>query len=63
MIYKFKQEEQDCILEIEPILNEAPIDMVELTIITVNGNRSICLYKDDLYKLIGALHIIHKEMK
>lgn len=63
MIYKFRQEEQDCILEIEPVLDEVSIDMVELTIITVNGNWSVCLYKDDLYKLIGALHVIHKEMK
>ena len=63
MIYKFRKEEQNCVLEIEPIFNEAPIDIVELSIIAESGTRSISLYKDDVYKLIGALHLLHKEMK
>jgi len=63
MIYKFKREEQRSILEVEPVFDDAPLDIVELTIMTDNGTRSISLYKDDVYKLIGALHLLHKEMK
>ncbi len=63
MIYKFKQDDQAVILEVEPICDQAPVDMIELTIMTEHGSKSICLYKDDVYKLIGALHLLHKEMK
>ena len=63
MIYKFKQEDQDSILEVENITESEQISIVELTILTPNGTTSILLYKEDIYKLIGALHLLHKEMK
>ena len=63
MIYKFKQEDQNSILEVENITEREPISIVELTIIESNGTKSIFLYKEDVYKLIGALHLLHKEMK
>jgi hypothetical protein len=63
MIYKFRQDDQDTILEVENITDDAPVGIVELSIITPKGTKSICLYKDDVYKLIGALHLLHKELK
>jgi UTP-glucose-1-phosphate uridylyltransferase len=63
MIYKFRKQDQDSILEVENITELENVGIVELTIITHNGTRSISLYKDDVYKLIGALHLLHKEMK
>lgn len=63
MIYKFRKQDQDSILEVEKITELENVGIVELTILTPNGTRSISLYKDDVYKLIGALHLLHKEMK
>lgn len=62
MIYKFKQDDQDLILEIEHLKEQEGVNMVELTIISQHVSQSIYLYKDDIYKLIGALHLIQKEM-
>jgi hypothetical protein len=62
MIYKFKQDDQDLILEIEHLKEREGVNMVELTIISQRVTQSIYLYKEDIYKLIGALHLIQKEM-
>ena len=63
MIYKFKKGEQSSILEVEHITEVENIGIVELSILNPNVDTSISLYKDDVYKLIGALHLLHKEMK
>lgn len=63
MIYKFDKEEQESILEITPIFNEVLIDIVNIRIISSIGVAEIDINKDDVYKLIGALHMLHKEMK
>lgn len=63
MIYKFKQDDQAVILEVELINDQAPVDMVQLTIMAEHGSNCVYLYKEDVYKLIGALHLLHKEMK
>lgn len=63
MIYKFRQDDQDAILEVENTTEQTLVGTVELSIITQEGLSSIILYKDDVYRLIGALHLLHKELK
>lgn len=67
MIYKFQK---DCVdLEVE-LIQEKDISVVlqEFTTISIKYFESkdwlsICLSKQDVYHLIGALHLLHKEMK
>lgn len=61
MIYKFKKENIN--LEVEQT-NE------ETVTITLHNDKEgyenvmeICLHKSDIFKMIGALHLLHKEMK
>lgn len=63
MIYKFKKDEQGITLELEHIKDELPFDAVEITISKLDYEFSIQLHKEDVYRLIGALHLIQKEMK
>lgn len=68
MIYKFIEHETGVSMEVEHFneLNQSfnlP-DTIAFTIISDdNSSRTIHLLKDDIYKLIGALHLLHKEMK
>lgn len=66
MIYKFKDSD-DFTLEVERFTNETDygaFDVVSFT--SVNNDDtliSVELDKKDVYHLIGALHLLHKEMK
>lgn len=70
MIYKFLQPETEIIMEIE-LFNEENqstqlLDNVNFSIFNIddyNGQKSIDLTKGDVFKLIGVLHLLHKEMK
>ena len=65
MIYKF--ETKHVVLEIE--LSKAEDEYEEDSVMfSIKYNDMISfvtksLLKDDVYKLIGALHLLHKEMK
>jgi hypothetical protein len=61
MIYKFNDEEAQSILEFEQI-NE---DLIQIRIQEYGDDlpAMFCLNKHSVYKLIGALHLLHKEMK
>lgn len=68
MIYKFYKPEECVSLEIE-LFNEnnQSKELPDSVEFSLNGDEmnefmSITLNKHDVYKLIGALHIIHKEM-
>jgi len=61
MIYKFKDVGRESTLELEK-LDE---DTVEISIKFDYDNdvwRNIFLNKEDVFKLIGALHLIQKEL-
>jgi hypothetical protein len=64
MIYKF--EDYDTIMEVE-LFNEDNsgelIDKVDFTITQEKGFFNVRLKKKDVFMLIGALHLLHKEMK
>ena len=61
MIYKFDDSENDVVLEIEQT-NE---DEVQIRIEEYDADMAVGFYlnKAQVYKLIGALHLLHKEMK
>jgi hypothetical protein len=65
MIYKF--ETKHSVLEIELSKAEDENDndtvMVSVKYDDMNGFVTKSLFKNDVYKLIGALHLLHKEMK
>lgn len=67
MIYKFEKDSID--LEVELVQeNDESIVLQEFTNISLKYFESqdwltISLTKKDVYHLIGALHLIHKEMK
>lgn len=69
MIYKFRDLQGCYDMEVELFnednQSEGMEDSVELSLIREDSgeNPSITLLKKDIYKLIGALHLIHKEMK
>jgi hypothetical protein len=61
MIYKFKDEELDSTLELE----KRDGNIVEISIKFDYDDdvwRNIFLNKEDVFKLIGALHLIQKEL-
>lgn len=68
MIYKFYKPEESVSLEIQLFnKNNQSKEMKDSLEVSLNGDEmnefmSITLNKHDVYKLIGALHIIHKEM-
>lgn len=64
MIYKFNKQ-KNC-LEVERVGENGFLpDGVTFSIINTNESttQSIKLNKEDVFKLIGALHLLHKEMK
>lgn len=63
MIYKFRKDEQECVLEVENVSENNVIGIVQFTIIKQGREEAIDLHKEDVFKLIGALHLLHKEMK
>lgn len=69
MIYKFEKHDQNGSLEVELFNeeNQTPNldDNVEFSITQHDSDSfvSISLNKKDIYRLIGALHLLHKEMK
>lgn len=67
MIYKFK--EGSNVLEIE-LMNEENQNLFDHVVLSVKDNQSesndwhnIAINKKDVFRLIGALHLLHKEMK
>ena len=61
MIYKFKDEELNSTLELE----KRDGNIVEISIKFDHDDdvwRNIFLNKEDVFKLIGALHLIQKEL-
>lgn len=66
MIYKFKDSD-DFTLEVERFTNETDYGSVDVVSFTSVNNDdtfiSVELDKKDVYHLIGALHLLHKEMK
>ena len=69
MIYKFNQQESGVSLEIEHFNEENKSkelpDVINFSIISDESGDffGIDLSKQDVYRLIGALHLLHKEMK
>jgi len=63
MIYKFKELPTDMEMEVE--LMKEGVDYVSISIKDIDDSQwqTINLEKDDVYKLIGALHLLHKEMR
>lgn len=68
MIYKFIEHETGMFMEIEQF-NESnqSIELPDTICFSIGEDGAniyhIHLLKDDIYKLIGALHLLHKEMK
>ena len=63
MIYKFISENEEVVMEIQHFQEIKPHpDFININISNIDESCSINLDKKELYKLIGALHIIHKEM-
>lgn len=60
MIYKFKDEELESTLELEKT-NENTIQISIKFDYDDDVWRNIFLNKEDVFKLIGALHLIQKE--
>ena len=61
MIYKFKDEERESTLELEKLDG----NIVEISVKFDYDDdvwRNIFLNKEDVFKLIGALHLIQKEL-
>lgn len=68
MIYKFETYVIPSIMEIEltetdEIGNNLPVVLFSIDEENSGNWNSIELEKDDVFKLIGALHLLHKEMK
>ena len=67
MIYKFKKDGVDFEVELIQDLDNGKV-LSEHIVLSVNDFdtdewNSIHLNKKDVYHLIGALHLLHKEMK
>ena len=66
MIYKFTQQEACINMEVEHFkdnLKEIPDSICFSIGESDDDMKQIHLSKEDVYKLIGALHLLHKEMK
>jgi len=67
MIYKFTEYESGMIMEIEHMQNDHPEkDTINFLIFEDGSDEvglGVHLNKKDVFKLIGALHLLHKEMK
>ena len=63
MIYKFKELPTDMEMEVE--LMKEGIDYVSISIKDIDDSewKTINLEREEVYKLIGALHLLHKEMR
>lgn len=62
MIYKFEKE-RSC-MEVQLINDDPSIsEYVEFSIDDDNDITTVTLNKKDIYHLIGALHLLQKEMK
>ncbi|MEY4125992.1 MAG: hypothetical protein RL737_181 [Bacteroidota bacterium] len=62
MIYKFYDIERDVTIEFE-LINDNTLLSVSICSDGASTVSSMYLDKKDLYKLIGALHLVQKEMK
>ena len=69
MIYKFKDFDNPVFMEIELLSedngyhNEYETVNLNIALEGDDNYNSIDLTKSQVYKLIGALHLLHKEMK
>jgi hypothetical protein len=65
MIYKFETKHAVLEIELSKAEDEEENDtvMVSVKYSDMIGFVTKSLYKNDVYKLIGALHLLHKEMK
>jgi hypothetical protein len=66
MIYKFTEFNAGMIMEIEHISNTLPEnDTINFSIHEDGTDEKLMinLTKKEVFKLIGALHLLHKEMK
>ena len=66
MIYKFIDDENGNVFEIQLIENEQPAnDVINFNIECYESDKilSVNLHKKDVFRLIGALHMLHKEME
>jgi len=68
MIYKFENHVIQSIMEVESRETDEIENNTEVILFSIkeeesNDWQSIELFKDDVFKLIGALHLLHKEMK
>ena len=68
MIYKFENHVIQSIMEVESRETDEIGNNTEVVLFSIkeeesNDWQSIELFKDDVFKLIGALHLLHKEMK
>jgi len=69
MIYKFNDKEQGTFLEVELqtdcnkslVVNQKVC--LSITCEEIQEDLSVQLSEKDIYHLIGALHLLHKEMK
>lgn len=62
MTYKFKQENASFEMEVEFLPSENMVNF-QLTNLNTGKESGIDINKEDVYKLIGVLHLLHKEMK
>jgi hypothetical protein len=68
MIYKFETYVIPSVLEVELTETDEIGNNFQVVLFSIDQENSgdwhsIELTKDDVYKLIGALHLLHKEMK
>jgi len=68
MIYKFENYVIPSIMEVELTVTDEIANDFQVVIFAIQEQgleewHSIELSKDDVFKLIGALHLLHKEMK
>ena len=65
MIYKFETKHTVLEIELSKAEDEEENDtvMVSVKYSDMIGFVTKSLFKNDVYKLIGALHLLHKEMK
>ena len=68
MSYKFENHSISSVMEVElretdEIQNDTKVILFSIQESNDEQWNSIELSKDDVFKLIGALHLLHKEMK
>jgi hypothetical protein len=61
MIYKF--ENTDCYLETMELKYNSSCEQLQIKLNSEGTDKVILLNKEDVFKLIGALHCIQKDMK